>query len=103
MVACGRARRIDEELVKLLLRSDGLFPSAVTHHTRKLWRRVSKSMQVVPYRKMIPRVEVTESGSKIEGLVLWDPTRGSMDFDVCLSAMDGNPSILETGSPMAPS
>ena len=70
MVACGRSksdRRV--ELVKLfgLLRSDGIFPSAVTlgQYTKALAEGYSKRSSEAVQEEDSAGVEVTESGSKV--------------------------------------
>jgi hypothetical protein len=102
MVACGRARSDRRvELVKLfgLLRSDGIFPSAVTlgQYTKAVAEGYSKRSSGLVQEDDIGGVEVTESGSKIGRFsIVGSSMKGSMDFDACLSTMDGNLSILET-------
>jgi hypothetical protein len=102
MVACGRARSDRRvEVVKLfgLLRSDGIFPSAVTlgQYTKAVAEGYSKRSSGLVQEDDLGGVEVTESGSKIGRFsIVGSNQKGSMDFDVCLSAMDGNLSILET-------
>ena len=87
IVACGRTksdRRM--ELVKLfgLLRSDGIFPSAVTlgQYTRALAEGYSKRSIGVP-EEDTGVVEVS------------DPKSGIMDPEIFLSTVDGNCAILE--------
>jgi hypothetical protein len=70
MVACGRNRSDRRvELVKLfgLLRSDGIFPSAVTlgQYTKALAEGYSKRSINNEKEEDFPGVEVTESGSKV--------------------------------------
>jgi hypothetical protein len=102
MVACGRARSDRRvELVKLfgLLRSDGIFPSAVTlgQYTKALAEGYSKRSSGLVQEDDLGGVEVTESGSKSGRFsIVGSNQKGSIDFDACLSAMDGNLSILET-------
>lgn len=70
MVACGRSRSDRRvELVKLfgLLRSDGIFPSAVTlgQYTKALAEGYSKRSTEAVQEDEYAGVEVTESGSKV--------------------------------------
>ena len=102
MVACGRARSDRRvELVKLfgLLRSDGIFPSAVTlgQYTRAVAEGYSKRSSGLVQEDDYGGVEVTESASRVGRSSFASPSqKGSVDVDACLSAMDGNLSILET-------
>ena len=107
MVACGRTRSDRRvELVKLfgLLRSDGIFPSAVTlgQYTRALAEGYSKrSTSGLPEDNDFS-VEVTESMSMTGGVSAGDSRRRSSmlgspnDVEVSLFAMDGNLTTLES-------
>jgi len=93
IVACGRTksdRRM--ELVKLfgLLRSDGIFPSAVTlgQYTRALAEGYSKRSIGVPEEDAgTGEVSDPKSGP--------NSSRGIMDPEIFLSTLDGNCAILE--------
>lgn len=101
MVACGRIgsdRRV--ELVKLfgLLRSDGIFPSAVTlgQYTRAIAEGFSKRSSGMPDDGYADPggVEVTISGSR-EGAVGIGSKNRMLAFELALNALDGNLSVLE--------
>lgn len=106
MVACGRTssdRRV--ELVKLfgLLRSDGIFPSAVTlgQYTRALAEGYSKrSATDLPDESTndFSGVEVTESMSMVRGPSSGRGSIGSItgDPESSFFAMDGNLANLES-------
>lgn len=96
MVACGRTgsdRRI--ELVKLfgILRSDGIFPSAVTlgQYTRALAEGYSKRSSGAVQDDDVGNIEVTESGSR--GIGFGD--QKSMEIESCFDAIDPSLSTLE--------
>ena len=106
MVACGRTasdRRV--ELVKLfgLLRSDGIFPSAVTlgQYTKALAEGYSKrSAMELPDDNLneFSGVEVTESMSMVRGTSGGARSvagGGGSDVESTLLAMDGNLANLE--------
>ena len=97
MVACGRTKNDRRtELVRLfgLLRSDGIFPSAMTlgQYTRALAEGYSKRTTGNPDED-VAGVEVTESASK--DLRVGAVRRGTMDAEVALSALDGTLANLE--------
>ena len=97
MVACGRTKNDRRmELVRLfgLLRSDGIFPSAVTlgQYTRALAEGYSKR-SIGTEEEDFPSVEVTESASRELRLGL--STERGADSETILSALDGNLSSLE--------
>ena len=97
MVACGRTRNDRRtELVRLfgLLRSDGIFPSAMTlgQYTRALAEGYSKRATGTP-EEDVAGVEVTESASK--DLRVGAVRTGAMDAEVALSALDGTLANLE--------
>jgi hypothetical protein len=100
MVACGRAksdRRL--ELVKLfgLLRSDGIFPSAVTlgQYTRALAEGYSKRSDSTTLNEHQGGVKVTASVSKSKGSInsVCLPT---LDLESRLSSLDTTLADLET-------
>jgi hypothetical protein len=97
MVACGRSksdRRV--ELVKLfgLLRSDGIFPSAVTlgQYTRALAEGYSKRSTGLPEEDYQGGVEVTESASR-DGRIGF-VRNGPSDIEA-LNSLDSNVANLE--------
>lgn len=97
MVACGRSesdRRV--ELVKLfgLLRSDGIFPSAVTlgQYTRALAEGYSKRSTGLPEEDYVGGVEVTESASR-DGRIGFS-RNGPSDVEA-LNTLDSNVANLE--------
>lgn len=95
IVACGRTKNDRRmELVKLfgLLRSDGIFPSAVTlgQYTRALAEGYSKQSMGTPDED-VGGVEVTESASRD----LRIGRNASVDAEVALSALDLNLASLE--------
>jgi hypothetical protein len=97
MVACGRTKNDRRfELVRLfgLLRSDGIFPSAMTlgQYTKALAEGYNKRSMGTPGDDDIG-LEVTESASR--DLRLGIARRGSVDAEAALSALDGNLSNLE--------
>ena len=103
MVACGRAesdRRV--ELVKLfgLLRSDGIFPSAVTlgQYTRAIAEGFSKrssDKQGLDGHSELGGVEVIASSVRDMGGVVSNGTK-KIDMDVTLDSMNINLSLLES-------
>jgi len=101
MVACGRSwsdRRV--ELVKLfgLLRSDGIFPSAVTlgQYTKALAEGYSKRSTGTMQEDEYPGVEVTESGSKVGRYSLSGTSqRKSFEFLTALEGLDPTLEDLE--------
>lgn len=101
MVACGRCqsdRRV--ELVKLfgLLRSDGIFPNAMTlgQYTKALAEGYSKrSVAGTPGQDEDVGVEVSASGSKL-GLGLLGGTMKEKNFSSVLSNMDPSLEYLES-------
>jgi DENN (AEX-3) domain/uDENN domain/dDENN domain len=100
MVACGRCvsdRRI--ELVKLfgLLRSDGIFPSAVTlgQYTRALAEGYSKRFSSSSMDDDVG-LEVTESASRVGRLsVVSMGRRQQSDFETRMTLLDSHLSTLE--------
>ena len=97
MVACGRTKNDRRmELVRLfgLLRSDGIFPSAVTlgQYTRALAEGYSKR-SIGPPDEDYGNVEVTESASR--DFRFGTGRRSSLDAELLLSALDGNIATLE--------
>jgi hypothetical protein len=101
MVACGRTdsdRRL--ELVKLfgLLRSDGLFPSAVTlgQYTRALAEGYSKRQDVIPQDDDFDSIEVTESSSRIGARADSSTVKSSKEKEASLAALDTNLATLES-------
>jgi hypothetical protein len=97
MVACGRTKNDRRmELVRLfgLLRSDGIFPSAVTlgQYTRALAEGYSKRSMGTPDEDF-SGVEVTESASR--DLRVGISRKGTTDMEYALSALDGNIFNLE--------
>jgi hypothetical protein len=99
MVACGRSksdRRV--ELVKLfgLLRSDGIFPSAVTlgQYTKALAEGYSKRSSGTIQEEEYGSVEVTESGSRL-GKFLATSSLSSQDFATLLQGLDKSVESLE--------
>lgn len=107
MVACGRNRSDRRvELVKLfgLLRSDGIFPSAVTlgQYTKALAEGYSKhSTSPDKDNQMdrdgdLPSVEVTESGSRVGRCSFSGPgNRNDSSFERLLHVMDPSLTYLE--------
>lgn len=100
MVACGRCvsdRRV--ELVKLfgLLRSDGIFPSAVTlgQYTRALAEGYSKRFSSSSMDDDVG-LEVTESASRVGRLsVVSIGRRQQSDFETRMTLLDSHISTLE--------
>ena len=101
MVACGRAksdRRV--ELVKLfgLLRSDGIFPSAVTlgQYTKALAEGYSKRSSGLDKEEDLGGVEVMDSGSRVGRYSFVSPShRGSGGLEGTLNSLDPSLSVLE--------
>jgi hypothetical protein len=98
MVACGRTKNDRRmELVRLfgLLRSDGIFPSAVTlgQYTRALAEGYSKRSMGTPDEDSGGGVEVTESASR--DLRVGISHKDTTDMESALSALDGNLFNLE--------
>jgi hypothetical protein len=98
IVACGRTKNDRRmELVKLfgLLRSDGIFPSAVTlgQYTKALAEGYSKQSSMGTADEDLGGVEVTESASR--DLRVGMSLRGNVDAEAALSALDGNLANLE--------
>jgi hypothetical protein len=99
MVACGRSRSDRRvELVKLfgLLRSDGIFPSAVTlgQYTKALAEGYSKRSSGSIHDEEYGNVEVTESGSKL-GKFHTTRSLSSQDFATLLQGLDKSLETLE--------
>ncbi|GKY97442.1 hypothetical protein MPSEU_000702700 [Mayamaea pseudoterrestris] len=102
MVACGRTQSDrGPELMKLfgLLRSDGIFPSAVTlgQYTKALAEGYSKR-QDSSSQDDAGSIEVTESSSKV-GATAMSPVAGGrlpQDTEATLSALDATLLHLET-------
>jgi hypothetical protein len=97
MVACGRTKNDRRtELVRLfgLLRSDGIFPSAVTlgQYTRALAEGYSKRSMGTSDEDTVG-VEVTESASK--DLRVGNMRKGAIDAEVALCGLDGSLANLE--------
>jgi hypothetical protein len=101
MVACGRSRSDRRvELVKLfgLLRSDGIFPSAVTlgQYTKALAEGYSKRSSGLDKEEDLGGVEVTESGSRVGRYsTVSQSQRIGAEFESCLNEMDSNLFALE--------
>jgi len=100
MVACGRTqsdRRV--ELVKLfgLLRSDGIFPSAVTlgQYTRALAEGYSKRSGSVTQDDEFNGVEVSESASRIGRLSISSMNVNTRDMESTLCGLDATLGTLE--------
>ena len=101
MVACGRTRSDRRvELVKLfgLLRSDGIFPSAVTlgQYTKALAEGYSKKISGTSTEDDLG-VEVTESASRIGRLSIASMgERNNSELESSLFSIDGSLSMLES-------
>jgi len=102
MVACGRTRSDRRvELVKLfgLLRSDGIFPSAVTlgQYTKALAEGYSKRSSAVASEDDNVGVEVTESSSRVGRLsVASISLRPGRDLESTLCGLDTTLATLES-------
>ena len=99
MVACGRSKSDRRtELVKLfgLLRSDGIFPSAVTlgQYTRSLAEGYSKRSDDAQDDEMTG-IEVSESGSKLGRLSIGTRNKRGPEWEAKLTSMDGHLGPLE--------
>lgn len=101
MVACGRTqsdRRL--ELVKLfgLLRSDGIFPSAVTlgQYTKALAEGYSKRPSGRDQDDNCGGVEVADSSSRVGFSVTGISLRGGKENDISLSSLDASLGNLES-------